>query len=88
MPWPQERPASRYPSDLTDEEWEILQPIFEQLDPHTRGRPREVDLREVVNAIFISIKRAVNGVICPKIFPITRWSVIIITSGSITALGS
>ena len=69
MPWPQERPASRYPSDLTDEEWEILQPIFEQLDPHTRGRPREVDLREVVNAIFYLNKTGCQWRYLPKDFP-------------------
>jgi len=26
----------RYPSDLIDEEWEILQPIFDELDAHER----------------------------------------------------
>jgi putative transposase len=69
MPWPQERPASRYPSDLTDEEWEILQPIFEQLDPYTRGRPREVELREVVNAIFYLNKTGCQWRYLPKDFP-------------------
>src|ERR1700678_2955692 len=41
--------TKRYPSDLTDEEWEriaLLMPI-----PGRRGRPREVDFREVVNAV-------------------------------------
>src|SRR5512135_3290751 len=37
------------PSDLTDEPWEIVRPLI----PVSRvGRPREVDLREVLNAIF------------------------------------
>ena len=26
----------RYPSDLIDEEWEILQPIFDELDAYER----------------------------------------------------
>lgn len=39
-----------YPSDLTDEQWELI----EQLIPGSRktGRPREVDMREVVNAML------------------------------------
>ncbi len=44
--------AVRYPSDLIDEEWEILQPIFDKLEPYTTGRPRTTDLREILNAIF------------------------------------
>jgi transposase len=38
-----------YPSDLTDEQWAILQPL---IPVNTTGRPREVDMREVLNAIF------------------------------------
>ena len=38
-----------YPSDLTDDQWAILEPLI----PVNRvGRPREVDMREVLNAIF------------------------------------
>jgi putative transposase len=38
-----------YPSDLTDEQWAIVEPLI----PVNRlGRPRKVDMREVVNAIF------------------------------------
>src|SRR3954470_24010679 len=40
----------RYPTDLTDEEWAIL----ELLIPPAKagGRPRKVDMREVLNAMF------------------------------------
>jgi putative transposase len=69
MPWPKEQPASRYPSDLTDEEWKIIQPIIEKLDPYTRGRPREVDLREAVNAIFYLNKTGCQWQYLPKDFP-------------------
>jgi transposase len=34
MAWPKEEPSDRYPSDLTDEEWEIVKPILEQADPY------------------------------------------------------
>ncbi len=39
-----------YRSDLTDAQWELIQPL---LPPAKRGgRPRTVDLREVVNTLF------------------------------------
>ena len=39
-----------YPSDLTDDQWALLEP---HLPPAPGGgRPRKTDLREVVNAIF------------------------------------
>ena len=47
-----DEPSARYPSDLTDEEWAILQPILEKLEPYKTGRPRKSDLREILNAIF------------------------------------
>jgi hypothetical protein len=30
----------RYPSDLIDEEWEIIEAIISELDPYTIGQPR------------------------------------------------
>lgn len=39
-----------YPTDLKDAEWAILQPLLPPAKPG--GRPRTVDLREVLNAIF------------------------------------
>jgi putative transposase len=40
----------RYPSDLTDEQWEVLRPLLPPAKPG--GRPRAVDLREVLNTLF------------------------------------
>jgi putative transposase len=40
----------RYPSDLTDAQWEALQPLIPPAKPG--GRPREVDMREVLNTLF------------------------------------
>jgi putative transposase len=39
-----------YPSDLTDAQWEILEPLI----PASKrgGRPREVDMREVMNTVL------------------------------------
>jgi transposase len=38
-----------YPSDLTDEQWEIIKPL---IPVNSVGRPREVEMREVLNTIF------------------------------------
>ena len=38
-----------YPSDLTDEQWAIIEPL---IPVNQVGRPRQVDMREVVNTIF------------------------------------
>lgn len=69
MAWPKEIPVKRYPSDLTDEEWEIVKPVLEEADPYTTGRPREVELREVLNAIFYINKTGCQWRYLPKCFP-------------------
>jgi putative transposase len=38
-----------YPSDLTDDQWALIEPHIPVFD---LGRPREVDMREVLNAIL------------------------------------
>jgi putative transposase len=39
-----------YPTDLTDEQWQVVQPLLPSVKPG--GRPRTVDMREVVNTLF------------------------------------
>jgi putative transposase len=39
-----------YPSDLTDAQWALLRPLLPPAKPG--GRPRSVDLREVLNTLF------------------------------------
>lgn len=56
MPWTDtarlkyNRETDRYPSDLTNEEWSILEPMVPPALPG--GRPRTADMREVINAIL------------------------------------
>ena len=38
-----------YPTDLTDDEWQVLEPLLPPAKPG--GRPRSVNVREIVNAI-------------------------------------
>jgi putative transposase len=43
-----------YPSDLTDEQWHVLEPL---IPPEKHGgRHREVDMREVINAILYVLR--------------------------------
>jgi transposase len=44
------RKSTRYQSDVTDEEWRIIEPLLPQA--RTTGRPRAWPLREIVNGIF------------------------------------
>jgi putative transposase len=39
-----------YPSDLTDEQWEVIEPMLPEEKPG--GRPRTTDMREVMNGIL------------------------------------
>jgi len=39
-----------YPSDLSDREWGLIEPLLPKAKGF--GHPREVDLREILNAIF------------------------------------
>lgn len=41
-----------YPSDLTDAPWTILEPLMPAAHTPRGGRPREVDMRAVVNTIL------------------------------------
>jgi putative transposase len=46
------QPRNAYPSDLTDDQWTILRPLIPAEKTGQGGRPREVDMREVVNTIL------------------------------------
>jgi len=48
----------RYPSDLTDPQWALVGPLLPPAKPG--GRPRAVDLREVVNTLFYQARTGVQ----------------------------
>ena len=56
-----------YPSDVTDDQWEVLMPLLARNG--TWGRPRTVDLREVVNAIFYLVRTGCQWRYLPRDFP-------------------
>lgn len=39
-----------YPSDVTDDQWKLVEPLIPP--PKPGGRPREVEMREVLNGIL------------------------------------
>ncbi|MBO9480487.1 transposase, partial [Salinisphaera sp. G21_0] len=47
-----------YPSDLTDDEWATLKPLFPDpgYDTPKNGRPRDWSYRLILNAIFYLTK--------------------------------
>jgi putative transposase len=47
-------PRKAYPTDLTEAQWAILAPLIPPAKPG--GRPRQVDMREVLNAIFYHLR--------------------------------
>ena len=56
-----------YPSDLTDEQWAVLEPMIPPALPG--GRPRETDMREVVNALFYHAREGCSWRALPHDFP-------------------
>jgi putative transposase len=45
-------PRKAYRTDLTDEQWQLVEPLLPPEVEGEPGRPREVDFREVLNAIY------------------------------------
>src|ERR1700709_1829712 len=61
------RRGLRYPSDLTDAEWALVEPL---LPPARRGgRPRAVNMREVLNAVFYLLSTGCQWDALPKDLP-------------------
>jgi transposase len=57
----------RYPSDLSDDQWQIIEPLI----PSAKhgGRKRTVNMREVINAIFYMERSGCQWRMLPKDFP-------------------
>ena len=61
------RDGLRYPSDLTDAEWALVEPL---IPPAKRGgRKREVDVREVVNGLLYVLSTGCQWRAVPKDLP-------------------
>ena len=73
MPWTDitrseyKRAHDRYPSDLTDGEWELIEPFLPPAK--SGGRPRSTDLRDVMDAILFMASSGCQWRMLPKCFP-------------------
>ena len=69
------RATSRYQSDLTDAEWQVIKPHLPVAK--TRGRPRSWTQREIVNGIFYMMRAGCPWRLLPSDLPpwetIYRW---------------
>ena len=59
----------KYPSDLTDEEWEIVKEILNQEEKSPLGRPIKVELRRIWDAIHYINKTGCQWAYLPHDFP-------------------
>jgi putative transposase len=57
----------RYVSDLTDAEWELIEPLIPP--PRHGGRRRSTDMHEVVNAILYVQRTGIPWRMLPHDFP-------------------
>jgi putative transposase len=65
--YPSHMTRAPYSTDLTDAQWEILAPLIPDAPPW--GRPRSVDIREVVNAILYVTRHGISWRALPHDFP-------------------
>ena len=59
-------------SDLSDQEWDILEPLVPQAKPG--GRPRSVDMRQILNGIFYLLRSGCAWRLFPHDYP--AWSTV------------
>lgn len=58
-----------YPSDLTDSQWEIIQELIPKAK--SGGRPRSLEMRQVINAILYIVVGGIQWRMLPKEYP--KW---------------
>jgi len=63
----EETARKSYPSDLTEEQWELMQIVIPESKPG--GRPRSVDMREVINALLYLNRSGCQWDMMPHDFP-------------------
>ena len=61
------QPSQTYPSDLTDQEWKLIEPLIPK--PKPGGRPIKHARRTILNAIFYLNRSGCQWNMLPKDFP-------------------
>lgn len=59
---------THYPTDLTDEQWAAVEPMVTSTSPRG-GRPTEIDLRAIVNALIYKNRTGCQWRLLPPDFP-------------------
>jgi putative transposase len=59
---------THYSTDLTDEQWAALEPLVTSTSPQG-GRPTEIDLRAIVNALIYKNRTGCQWRLLPADFP-------------------
>src|SRR5437016_7207101 len=57
---------NKYPSDVTDEQWSLIEPL---IPVYPGGRPRTTNVRDVLDAIFYLVRTGCQWRYLPKDFP-------------------
>jgi putative transposase len=65
--WRQRMTRKGYETDVTDAEWALLEPVVHRTGK--MGRPVELDLREIVNALFYWERTGCQWRLIPADFP-------------------
>jgi len=60
---------TKYPSDLTDDQWERIRRLLPKRRRGKAGRPREVDRRDLIDAILCLLRTGCQWRMLPKDFP-------------------
>ena len=58
-----------YPTDLTDRQWDCIKDLVPAAKPG--GRPRSLDMRQVLNALFYVVRTGCQWRMLPKSYP--KW---------------
>ena len=60
---------SCYPSDVTDAEWALLEPVLPAAKSF--GRPREWPLRQVLDGLFYLLRSGCSWRLLPREYPVS-----------------
>jgi putative transposase len=58
-----------YPSDLTDDQWQVIWPMLPKRKMGKAGRPRKVEQRGLLDAIFYILRSTCPWRLLPHDFP-------------------
>ena len=77
-----------YPTDISDVEWDLIKSMIPAESKRKRGKKRQVDMREVVNAIFYILRAGCSWSSgCLMIYPRGKQCLLISVAGNVKECG-